>query len=988
MKKLFLKFAFCSLLTVGAAGSLVGCKDYDGDIDSLQDQIDAINISVGELQSKINEGNYISKVVPAADGGITVTLASGESYTVGQKGEPGDSWTIGSDGYWYKNGEKTEYRAIGEKGDTGAAGPQGPQGPQGQPGAEGPQGPQGEAGKDGQNGLYYVPNPETGCFDIYRDGKKVESTTISYLSVAAEKPMTSFFDGTTLTLINVPSGKDAAGNETYTNVSINVGIAVGSLEFVPSVMSTVVSYPTTTTEFFYISDYLSESKYQSASKDFIPQTDLNKSNSVDFVYRVNPSDAYVWKFAQAKFINRGVSSRAAGDNTDLLNVLTTTVKDGDKEDVEYFTKSGNGEITVSATVNAQNMIQSKTDIAALQLMNGQTNWTISDYVSIEPTRIDAVLVDSAAMKSDPTVARYFYNRTKAITSASAETDAFIKQFCALSATANVQMKYDLTLDLSKLPGLFSTDKKKFIADLGFKSMSYRFSLPKEYKSNDAQGTNQQWFVQLDGSILSANAKNLTNGFTPAIGRTPVVRVDAFMLDNAGVEHLMGSAYIKVEIVRNDPQTPDQEDKDPYAYELGVKEYEYHGLSSAATLINQMLWTDVNNQIYGATGLTSNTFWNYYGGTDKQYEVKVTTTAKNNSTVTIGQGTANADQPFRLSQDGITCETTLGSGDTQTSNISFRVDNKVKTENTYKDFNGKGAQYVVTLTIKSNDIKAKGDVIIKQVFYVREDCKEFEFNPNYYAGTVNGRDNVVITKGKEVNGVWKLQMNISEVFKMIGNKNIFEYYNTINNVTAIRFLLSPTTQTGVSYTEVTTPNVNGLIALTAPLSETYKFAGMKYVLTMVNGETCEFTFNIQFMNPFVGTTGSGISIDGYFATGLQTVSAAPSVRVNDTAGLGIYLWDADAKTLALSSTAVNVYKVEAPKVVYSFDTTSAAYKEFTGNLDPKATFKIDPDTGIVSYDNLGAALIPTYTFNVIATVTFADLSVVKCTIPFTITGKTK
>lgn len=589
------------------------------------------------------------------------------------------------------------------------------------------------------------------------------------------------------------------------------------------------------------------------------------------------------------------------------------------------------------------------------------------------------------MKAHPGAGiKTFYNRTQALTGASAETDAFVKQFVALSAPANVQMKYDQTLDLSTLPGLFSASKMKFIADMGFTGMSYTFTLPKEYKSDDAQGTNQQWFVALDGSVLSANKKNLTNGLTPAIGRTPVVRVDAFLLDNAGVNRLMGTAYIKVEIVRNDPETPDQQDKAPYSYDLSVKEYEYHNLSATPTLINQMLWQDVNNQIYGVTGLTSNTFWDYYGGANKEYEVKVTTT-KDGRAIVLGTGTANANTPYTLTRDGITCETTLGSGDTQTSNIAFMVDNKVKTENTYDDIKPKGAEYVVTITIKSNNIKAKGDVIVKQVFYVREDCKEFEFNPNYYAGTVEGRPNVVITKGKVVGGVWKLEMNISEVFKMINGKNIFQYYNTINNVTNIKFMLNPTTQPGVRYQDVTTPNVNGLISLTAPLSTAYKFAGMKYLLTLVNGETCELTFNVQFLNPFVGTTGDAISMNGN-ATGVQTKQAAPSVVVLDVDKQPILTWSTSAKALTLTQLATNTYKVATPTVTYKFDTSSKAYKDFTGNLDPKAVFNINSATGEITYDNLGATLIPSYTFNVIATVTFADLSVVECVIPFTIQGR--
>ena len=707
-----------------------------------------------------------------------------------------------------------------------------------------------------------------------------------------------------------------------------------------------------------------------------------------YFYRVNPSNAYVWDYANVEFINRGVAfSRAAGDNSDLLDVITTKVVEGEDTYVKYFNKSGNGEITVSAAVNdAQNVVgRNKHNIAALKLKNGQSNWTVSDYVSIEPIRIDAILVDSAKMTANRDEVKTFYNRTKALTSKSDETDKFVKEFCPLGDPANVQMKYDKSLDLSTLPGLFSAQEEKYLKELGFTGTYYRFSKPETYKSNDAQGTNQQWFVQLDGTVLSANAKNLTSGLTPAIGRTPVVRVDAFILDNAGVERMLGSAYIKVEITRNDPVTPGDKDKDPYTHNLVEKDYEYHELGATATEINQMKWEDVNNLIYGQTGLTSNTFWDYYGGENKEYEVTVTTTEKNGNVKAINTGKAKADQPYTITQEGITCETTLGSGDTQTSNISFGVDNKVKTENTYKDIDGKGAEYVVTITIPSNDKKVRGNVVLVQKFYVREDCKGYEYNPNYYAGTVDNKPNVVVAKGKIVDDKWKLEMNISEVFKMINGKNVFEYYNTaVKNVTAIKFSLDPEKQDGVKYEDVATPDVNGLISLDKPLEEAYKFASMKYVLTLVNGETCEFAFNVQFLNPFRGTRGGSVELNGT-VSGTVTAPTAQEVRVNDVDGKAIYEWDEDAKALGLTELATDTYKVGKPTVKYDFDKSAKDYKNFTDNLDPKATFEIDETTGEITYVNLGAQLQPSYTFDVIVTITFDQLSVVKCAIPFTIKG---
>lgn len=55
------------------------------------------------------------------------------------------------------------------------------------------------------------------------------------------------------------------------------------------------------------------------------------------------------------------------------------------------------------------------------------------------------------------------------------------------------------------------------------------------------------------------------------------------------------------------------------------------------------------------------------------------------------------------------------------------------------------------------------------------------------------------------------------------------------------------------------------------------------------------------------------------------------------------------------------------------------------LDPASTFSIDPVTGIVTYENLGSALIPSYNLTVKATVTFANLSQVECLIPFEVKG---
>ena len=175
-----MKKKFYGALLVGSlllAGGMVSCADYDDDINSLNQRVDAVEKSVADLTLAIENGKTI-KTVTSIENGFEIEFSDGQKYAInnGENGTNGDTWTIGSDGYWYKNDNKTEWKAVGTNG------------------AEGPQGPQGPEGPAGEDGLYYVPNPETGCFDIYKDGKFVEKTEISWKSGS----MTAVFNGTQL----------------------------------------------------------------------------------------------------------------------------------------------------------------------------------------------------------------------------------------------------------------------------------------------------------------------------------------------------------------------------------------------------------------------------------------------------------------------------------------------------------------------------------------------------------------------------------------------------------------------------------------------------------------------------------------------------------------------------------------------------------------------------------------------------------------------
>ncbi len=105
---------FCALLICTALGfsvSLESCKDYDDDIDHLQEQINETKTAIANLEEAIESGKWVSNF-EKTDKGYRLTLSDGSKLELlnGDKGDKGD------------------------KGDTGLTGPEGPIGAQGEKG--------------------------------------------------------------------------------------------------------------------------------------------------------------------------------------------------------------------------------------------------------------------------------------------------------------------------------------------------------------------------------------------------------------------------------------------------------------------------------------------------------------------------------------------------------------------------------------------------------------------------------------------------------------------------------------------------------------------------------------------------------------------------------------------------------------------------------------------------------------------------------------
>lgn len=976
MNKRFLKATLFAAMCVSLPASFTSCCDYDDDIKDLQGQIDAVKADVQKLQELVDKGYVITNVASTANG-VQFTMSNGQTYEItngkdGEEGKAGDTWTIGEDGYWYQNGKKTDYRAIGINGTNGTNGAPGAPGEPGKDadvwtigtdgfwylngkktehkaigtdGKDGEDGEDGTDGTDGVNGDYYVPNAETGNFDIY-DGTTREFKEDSGISWRNSGCITAVYTGNVLVLSGVEGAEEG--------LVIELGAPVGSIAFVPSVLSNVGGYPTTDKPFYHILKYFDDAKNFEA-------TEMNLSNRVALTYRINPSDAYIAETNKGAFVNRIVTSRAAGDKTNT--VLRP-------ESVNF---SGNGEMTVNAVYNVLNSVgYNVNDIAAFQLWNGQDVVT-SDYVAPSSREITAKIVN----KKNENNVEYFYTRSSVVTTAN------VKEDVALDAPANIKVAYNDPngVNLLEYVDLYSEELRATLSEVDFVDATYSFTLKGfEYIGQDNE-TDMQYFASIEegSSILKVNEQNLVNSVIPAEHRTPVVLVNAYMHDNDGAMRLVASSYIKIEFYK---KTVDLDALKPIV--MPTKQFAYSELEAEASSVGKMDWRDVNNKIYGATGLSAVEFWQHYGEGGNKFRVALDTYKADGTKYNLAVGDYQVDQPTKEEHSGVQWYINLNQNNTSTSAIEVLVNNNVLTEKTYKSFEEdgfKGAKYVVTMTIPSDDKTIYPDVVISQTFYVNDDFVGYAPNDNY-ALPGSTWDNITVeTNGKVVDGNWALQMNVEEVFAMDGTKSVFDYYAEKANVVA-------TAGFDVDYKDSVKPEGAGytatshVVELTEALTED-KTVEMQYTVQHVNGETHTVVFKINFLNPFKAGKVSAVTVDGTEIDG-TTSNAAEKVSVVDLKDAAIYNWSTSAKGLRLSDVAKNTYKLSvAPTVEYSFE-KDEEYNNFVGQLAPGSTFNVDGN-GEITFDNKGTRLQKSYNLTVKAVVTFDKLSEVEVLIPVQVKG---
>ena len=117
MRKKYLSALLFGALLFASAGTFTSCKDYDDDINNLQEQIDVIVADLNDLKTLVGDGGVSSVTFDEATGVLTVVDAAGtkteRNLVVNDEviGKVGDVVTVNAEGYLCVNGVATEIKA-------------------------------------------------------------------------------------------------------------------------------------------------------------------------------------------------------------------------------------------------------------------------------------------------------------------------------------------------------------------------------------------------------------------------------------------------------------------------------------------------------------------------------------------------------------------------------------------------------------------------------------------------------------------------------------------------------------------------------------------------------------------------------------------------------------------------------------------------------------------------------------------------------------
>lgn len=868
-----MKKKFYGALLLGSlflAGGMVSCSDYDDDINSLTQRVDALEKTVAELQKAIEAGAVITNV-QSTENGVTVTLSDGKTFEVknGAKGEDGEDGSVieikqvdGVD-YWFLDGKNTGYPVKGEKGDDGNDGNDG------------------SDGVDGKDGCWYFPNTDGYWHKQYynEEGEIVDEATDQPWIPSAKETVRVVYDSVNGRLLI----SNAEGMQEGEVLVIETWGELKSLAVIPYVIDKETSMPVVS---FY---------------NIVKDGEVLESTDATAHFRLNPNNASIegWDWS---IIDRKAVTRAEGDNVNDLLAINEISR-------------GDGEMIVSLK-SKKSIADLNEDEIAIFALNGTNtangNNIASDYAKVTSEDLKNFAIVNESMPRE-FVTKYAYPTTEP----QVNTDR-----------NDAELVYTESIDLNTLAWTWAKDIDSYhgvmLEDLDIDGLTYEFSKPEKYLGSDGI-TNQQEFVNLDGSIVTVN-----DYATAAIGRTPIFLVKALV--NGTV---VATGYIKLEIVKSAPE-PDKPDE-ILTVDCGTINY---GDIVDGKVIAELDWTRVN-KFYSKYGLTAETFGKLY----------------NDAEITKTETGVNMVGDAWMNNQTTTAPATI----TMTDKVAVMgLQEAVRTAE-------------ITFKTKEGVDKTKYPNVVVRFTYTIKDTTVFPTLNDDYRIDVNGdgvKDNVVKVKGQLKDSKWAMVSGIKEHFTeyLNGYKRSANHYDLYATLVA--------GQTGAEITPAKTTSGNQAqgketvmaqeIKLTTELINAYKDYAVNFNVRLANGEDTTYTYTVRFERPYTVKV-SDVVLETLLAEA-STDELSKKVVIYGPQGEKVY------ENGVVTADGKNTYKFDQSG--YSIE-----YKDLTGSTeDTWASFggnlKLDKTTGKISWYNQGTALQKDKLAHSNVVVTIPDVAVIE------------
>lgn len=867
-----MKKKFYGALLVGSlflAGGMVSCSDYDDDINSLNERVDALEKTVAELQKAIEAGAVITNV-ENTENGVKVTLSDGKTFEVkngtnGADGQPGSVVEIREvDGvaYWFIDEKNTGYPVKGEKGEAGEPG---------QPG---------EPGADGKDGCWYEPNADGFWHKMtpQEDGTVKDEKTEQAWAPSAEESVRVVYDSVNGRLLI----SNAEGMQEGEVLVIKTWGELKSLAVIPYVIDKKTSMPVVS---FY---------------NIVKDGDVLESTDATAHFRLNPNNANIegWEWS---IIDRKVVTRAEGDNVNDLLAISEVSR-------------GDGEMIVSLK-SKKSIADLNADEIAIFALNG-TNTANGNNIASDYAKVTSKDLKNFAI-INPTEAPEF------IFDAANEYPTDVKNIKETDAN----LVYTESIDLKTLVWTWAKDAlapNTTLENLNIDGLTYEFSKPEEYLGSDGT-TNQQEFVNLDGSIVTVNDYT-----TAAIGRTPIFLAKALV--NGTV---VATGYIKLDIVESAP-AEDKEDE-VLTVACGTINYQKLDTISANTKVNALAW-QVVNQFYSKYGLTAETFHtNYNEPTASDIKAETGVVLTNNW---WDNGSATSSDAAIIDIDPATVKVVYLLGKEREATITFTSKNK----------------------------KVYPNVVVKFTYTIADDITFPTLNKDYL---VAGEKDMVEVKGRveTVNGnkEWKMVSGIKEHFtEYLANYTLAANHTNMYAELPVYvededpFLV----QNGAEIVGGSNAKAQD-IQLTKPLTTAHRDYLVYFHIVLANGEQQTMKYKVRFSTPFE------VSINEVALktlTSPTTADLAKAIVIKGVANEVIYK---EGALVADNAKAYAITNANYFGMVYGLSGSDSDSWESFGN-------RLTANNGTITWDNEGALLQNNKIATSEATVTAGTIAVIKAT----------